>query len=416
MERQIPGSRQRRLGGINPACGALATALQRGYAAASTNAGHTGEDASFALGHPEKLADFGYRAVHETALRGQATVAAFYGSPARLSYFNGCSGGGRMAFQEAQRFPADFDAILAGAPGFDRVNQSVQMLMNAVATLDRPDSMIPSGKYAVIHRAALAACDAADGLKDGLISDPLHCHFDPKTIECKGGDAGDCLTSAQTAAATRIYAGVRNPTTGVEIFPGLEPGSELTWGRSCRRSGPRSRWPAISSSTWSSRIRAGISDPSISRETTKPSTGSTASTSVPLRPISSRSPAGEANCSFITGGRIKNVAPRSSVNYHARLVQTMGAKQVDEMVRLFFAPGMAHCGGGEGPNNFDALTPLEEWREQGKAPTHIVASHLAGNGQVDRTRPLCPYPQVATYKGAGSIDQAENFVCASAPR
>ena len=169
--------------------GALAAALRRGYAAASTNAGHTGEDASFALGHPEKLTDFGFRAVHETAVQGKRTIAAFYGRAPQLSYFNGCSGGGRMAFQEAQRFPADFDAILAGAPGYDRVNQSVQMLMNAKATLDHPDSMIPSSKYAVIHRAAISACDAADGLKDGLISDPLRCHFDPKVIECKGADA-----------------------------------------------------------------------------------------------------------------------------------------------------------------------------------------------------------------------------------
>ncbi|MEQ1574467.1 MAG: DUF6351 family protein, partial [Vicinamibacterales bacterium] len=210
--------------------GAIAEALRRGYAAASSDAGHSGTDASFALGHPEKLADFGYRAMHETAVQSKATIAAFYGRPARLSYFNGCSGGGRMAFQEAQRFPADFDAILAGAPGYDRVNQSVQMLMNAKATLDRPESMIPSSKYPVIHRAALNACDAGDGLKDGLISNPLQCRFDPAVLQCKGTDAADCLTTAQVGAAKQIYAGVKHPKTGVEIFPGLEPGSELAWG------------------------------------------------------------------------------------------------------------------------------------------------------------------------------------------
>src|SRR2546428_604164 len=210
--------------------GALATALKRGYAAASTDAGHTGTDASFALGHPEKLIDFGYRAVHETAAQSKRTIAAFYGRDAQLAYFNGCSGGGRMAFQEAQRFPADFDAVLAGAPGYDRVNQSGPMLMKAKATLDRPESMIPSSKDPMIHPAALAACDAADGLKDGLIGDPLNCRFDPKVLECKGGDAADCLTSAQVEAASRIYTGVSHPKTGAEIFPGLEPGSELMWG------------------------------------------------------------------------------------------------------------------------------------------------------------------------------------------
>jgi len=152
--------------------------------------------------------DFGHRAVHETAVQAKATVNALYGAAPRLSYFNGCSGGGRMAFQEAQRYPADFDAILAGAPGYDRVNQSVQMLMNAKATLDDPASMIPSSKYAVIHRAALAACDAADGLADGLISEPLTCRFDPAVVACKAGDAADCLTAAHAdqvrCAARRV--------------------------------------------------------------------------------------------------------------------------------------------------------------------------------------------------------------------
>ena len=395
--------------------GALATALQRGYAAASTNAGHTGEDASFALGHPEKLSDFGYRAVHETAAQGKATVAAFYGNPARLSYFNGCSGGGRMAFQEAQRFPSDFDAILAGAPGYDRVNQSVQMLMNAKATLDRPDSMIPPGKYAVIHRAALAACDAADGLKDGLISDPLHCRFDPKTIECKGGDAADCLTSAQAAAAAKIYAGVTNPTTGAEIFPGLEAGSELTWGGPAGGPVPLAvagdlfKYVVFKNPRWDFRTFDLARD---YEAVHRIDSLDLSPTSPDLKSFASRG----GKLLVYHGWADQNVAPRSSVNYHAKLVQTMGARQVDDAVRLFFAPGMAHCGGGEGPNTFDALTPLEQWREQGQAPTHIVASHLAANGQVDRTRPLCPYPQVATYQGTGSIDQAENFVCAIAQR
>src|SRR5437762_11096607 len=210
--------------------GALAEALKRGYAAASTDAGHTGTDASFAMGHPEKLKDFGYRAVHETAVQGKSTLTNFYGMAPRFSYFNGCSGGGRMAFQEMQRFPADFDAILAGAPGYNRVNQSVQMLMNAKATLDNPASMIPAKKYPVIHRAALDACDAQDGLKDGLISEPLSCRFDPAVTQCKSGDAPTCLTAPQVEAARKIYAGVKNPKTGELIFPGLEPGSELNWG------------------------------------------------------------------------------------------------------------------------------------------------------------------------------------------
>jgi len=395
--------------------GALAAAVRRGYAAASTNGGHTGEDASFALGHPEKLLDFGYRAVHETAVQGQATVAAFYGGPARLAYFNGCSGGGRMAFQEAQRFPADFDAILAGAPGYDRVNQSVQMLLNAKATLDQPGSMIPPGKYPVIHRAALDACDAADGLKDGLIGDPQRCHFDPKVVECKGADAADCLTSAQVVAAAKIYAGVKNPNTGAEIFPGLEPGSELMWGGPAGGPAPLAvagdlfKYVVFKDPRWDFRTFDLARDYEavhrIDSQDLSP-------TSPDLKPFAARG----GKLLVYHGWADQNVAPRSSVKYYEKLVGLMGQQQVDAAVRLFFAPGMAHCGGGEGPNTFDALDALERWREQGEAPTRIIASHLTASGQIDRTRPLCPYPQMATYKGTGSIDQADSFICATVPR
>jgi feruloyl esterase len=394
--------------------GALAAALRRGYAAASTDAGHTGADASFALGHAEKLIDFGYRAVHETAVQSKRTIAAYYGRAAQLSYFNGCSGGGRMAFQEAQRFPTDFDAVLAGAPGYDRVNQSVQMLMNAKATLDHPGSMIPPGKYAVIHRAAVGACDAADGLKDGLISDPLNCRFDPKVLTCQGADAAGCLTSAQVAAATKIYAGVKHPRDGAEIFPGLEPGSELQWGGPAGGPQPLAvggdlfKYVVFKDPHWDFRKFDLARDydtvhriDSLDLSPTSPDLESFAARGGKLL--------------IYHGWADQNVAPRSSVNYHAKLIEKMGQKRANDSVRLFFAPGMAHCGGGEGPNTFDALTALEQWREQGKAPAEIIASHLT-NGKVDRTRPLCPYPQVAAYKGAGSIDQAESFVCAATRR
>ena len=391
---------------------ALADALRRGYAAASTDAGHTGTDASFAMGHPEKLIDFGYRAVHETAVQSKATITNFYGTAPRLSYFNGCSGGGRMAFQEAQRFPADFDAVLAGAPGFNRVNQSVQMLMNAKATLDNPASMIPTSKYPVVHRAALDACDAQDGLKDGLISEPLSCRFDPKVTECKAGDAPTCLTSAQVEAARKIYAGVKNPKTGELIFPGLEPGSELNWTgpaggtEPLAVSGDLFKFVVFKDPNWDFRKFDLARDYDAVH---KIDNLGLSPTSADLKPFVARG----GKLLIYQGWADMNVAPKSTVDYYNRVIQTMGQKQVDESVRVFFAPGMAHCGGGEGPNVFDALTPLEQWRENGKAPTAILATHST-NGKVDRTRPLCPFPQVAQYKGSGSIDQAENFVCSAA--
>jgi feruloyl esterase len=210
--------------------GALGDALRRGYAAASTDTGHTGTGAQWAAGHPEKIIDWGYRSEHLTAVEGKAAITNFYGIGPKLSYFTGCSGGGRMAFQEAQRFPADFDAILAGAPAYDRGNEAFGFMMKWKATHETPESVIPTSKYPAIHRAALDACDALDGLKDGIIEDVLNCHFDPKVIECKAGTNNDsCLTPPQVEGARKIYAGAKNPRTGALIFPGLEPGSELQW-------------------------------------------------------------------------------------------------------------------------------------------------------------------------------------------
>jgi len=392
--------------------GALAEALRRGYAASSTDAGHTGTDASFAMGHPEKLKDFGYRAVHETAVQSKATIANFYGMGPKLSYFNGCSGGGRMAFQEAQRFPADFDAILAGAPGYNRVNQSVWMLMNAKATLDNPASFIPPAKYAVLHRAAVDACDAQDGLKDGLISEPLSCHVDPAVTQCKSGDAPNCLTAPQVEAARRLYSGVTNPKTGERIFPRLEPGSELSWGGPA--GGPEPL--AVGGDLFKFVV---FKDPKWDFRKFDLARDYDAVHKIDNLDLSPTSP--DIKAFVARGGKLliyqgwadQNVAPQSTVDYYNNVIKTIGQKQTDESVRLFFAPGMAHCGGGEGPNVFDALTPLEQWREQGKAPASIVATH-ATNGKVDRSRPLCPFPQVARYKGSGSIDDAANFACGTA--
>jgi feruloyl esterase len=327
----------------------------------------------------------------------------------KLSYFNGCSGGGRMAFQEAQRFPADFDAILAGAPGYNRVNQSIWMLMNAKATLDNPASFIPPAKFAVLHRAALDACDAQDGLKDGLISEPLTCHVDPAVTQCKAGDAANCLTAPQVEAARKLYTGVINPKTGERIFPRLEPGSELSWGGPAGGPEPLAvggdlfKFVVFKDPKWDFRkfdlARDYDAVHKIDNLDLSPS-------SPELKPFVARG----GKLLIYQGWADQNVAPQSTVDYYNNVVKTIGQKQADESVRLFFAPGMAHCGGGEGPNDFDKIGTLEQWVEKGKAPDMIVASH-AKSGAVDRTRPLCPYPQIATYKGSGSVDEAANFAC-----
>ena len=391
--------------------GPLGDGIRRGYAAASTDTGHTGPDASFAVGHPEKLIDFGYRSVHETAVQGKATVAALYGTAPRLSYFNGCSGGGRMSFMEAQRYPEDFDGIIAGAPGYNRTDGAFQSLGAMQATHKDPASFIPASKYPMLHKAAIDKCDAVDGLKDGLITDPRSCKFDPAVLACKGADGPSCLTAPQVAAAQRIYAPVVDPKTGKEIFAGLEPGSEMHWGAiSGAQPHPMyydlARFLVFEDPNWDFRNLDINKHLELARQKDG---GILSATSTDLKPFVSRG----GKLLIYHGWEDQNISPRMSVEYYEKVQATMGKAAVENAVKLFMVPGMGHCGGGDGPNEFDMIAALEEWREKGKTPTEILASKVS-DGQVVRTRPLCPYPQVAKYKGTGSIDKAENFAC-SAP-
>jgi feruloyl esterase len=385
---------------------ALADSLKRGYAAASTDTGHTGADASFAMASTEKLIDFGYRAVHETAVQGKATVKALYGAAPRFSYFNGCSGGGRQAFMAAQRYPADFDAIVAGAPGYNRTDAAFQTIQMIQATHKTPASFIPANKYPAIRQAALNACDANDGLKDGLIGDPTACRFDPAVLACTGADSPTCLTQPQIEAARMIYSPVRD-ASGREISTGLEPGSEMHWG-SVSGDTPHGmyndllRFVVFKDPQWDYRTLDVSKHLDMAR---KADDGILAATSTDLTPFVTRG----GKLLIYHGWEDQNIPPRSSVNYYTQLVSTMGP-QVESAVKLYMVPGMGHCGGGSGPNQFDMLAALEEWREHGRAPGAILASRVE-DGRVTRTRPLCPYPQRATYDGTGSIDQAGNFAC-----
>ena len=209
---------------------ALAQAVARGYASASTDTGHTGNSAAFALGHPEKVVDIGYRAVHEMTVQAKAIIDAFYGSAPKVSFWNGCSLGGRQGITEAQRYPADFDAIVAGAPAVNNIFLHGSRMMINRTVHRSEDSYIPPAKYPAIRTAVLESCDALDGVKDGVIENPTRCRFDPKVLECKGADGPSCLTPAQVETAKALYAPVRNPATGAEIFPALlMPGSESDW-------------------------------------------------------------------------------------------------------------------------------------------------------------------------------------------
>jgi feruloyl esterase len=384
--------------------------MRQGYAVAATDTGHKGNVPSFALGHPEKLTDFGWRAVHEMTVKAKAIIAAYYGNGPRRSYWNGCSSAGKQGLKEAQRFPNDYDGIIAGAPANYWTHLMVGELWVGLATLRDPASYIPKEKYAVIHQAVLKACDAKDGVTDGLIEDPTRCHFDPKELQCKGEDAPGCLTAPQVEAARKIYADATNPRTGKVIYPGLEPGSELGWG--ALAGGPRPshtpedhfKFIVFKDPKWDVKTLNFDSDVALAD---KIDNGTINAIDPNLKEF------------FGHGGKLlvyhgwndELIAPRNSINYYNSVAAAMdGTEAIQDSLRLFMVPGMAHCSGGEGPNVPNLLGVLDQWVEQDKAPDQIIAAHNAG-GKIDRTRPLCPYPQVAQYKGTGSIDDAANFVC-----
>ena len=384
---------------------ALAEGLQAGYAGASTDTGHLGGRGTFALGHPEKLIDFSYRSEHEMTVKAKEIIKAYYGKPAKLSYWNGCSTGGRQGLKEAQMYPDDYDGIIAGAPA----NRTAISLWIADAVLKKPESYIPPAKYPVIHRAALAACDAKDTLKDGLISDPMQCKFDPKVLLCKAGDAPNCLTAAQVEAARKVYSNATNPKTGQVLFASLLPGTELGWGVQALGPNPSAniwdqyRYVVFKDEKWDWRtfnwetdVARGDRPENVMMNATDPNLKSFFGHNGKLL--------------LYHGWSDPNVPAQNTVTYYKSVLDTMGASRVANNIRLYMEPGMGHCGSGEGPNVFDKVTPLDEWVEKGKTPGAIIASHATA-GKVDRTRPLCPYPQVAKYSGSGSLDDAANFSC-----
>lgn len=387
----------------------MAAALNRGYATASTDTGHSTPGGAWAQGHPELVTDYAYRAIHEMTIKSRAIVEAFYGNGPRLSYFVGCSTGGRQGLMEAQRFPDDYNAVVAGAPANFFTHLMAGSIWAASATLKDPAGFIPPAKYPAINKAVLAACDARDGVTDNLIENPPRCAFDPKTLRCAGADSETCLTSAQVDAAHRLYATAVNPRTKQDIFPGFVPGGELTWGALAGGPQPFSipvdfyKYFVYSNPSWDWKTFDFDKDVAAADEKFAALLNAT---NPDLKTFKARG----GKLIMYHGWNDQLIQPLNSVNYYNSVAKKMGAKETDDFLRLFMVPGMTHCGGGPGPNTFDALGALDEWVERGTRPASMTASHST-NGAVDRTRPLCPYPQVASYIGSGSIDEAANFVC-----
>jgi feruloyl esterase len=386
---------------------AMAEAVKAGYASASTDTGHVGGSGSFALGHQEKLIDFGWRSEHEMTVKAKAVIQAFYGAAPRLSYWNGCSTGGRQGLKEAQKFPDDYDGIIAGAPA----NRTALALWVASAVLKDPASYIPAGKYQLLHSVVLNACDLRDGVRDGLIEDPTRCNkFDARALLCKGADGPSCLTAPQAEAANKIYSTAFDPRSGDELFPGLVQGTELGWGVLAAGPDPSAnifdhfKYVVFKNPAWDWRTFNFDSDIARSEQ---PDNVVMNATDPNLRPFFAHN----GKLLMYHGWADTNVATLNTLKYYHAVVDALGgSSKISNNMRLFLEPGMGHCGGGEGPNVFDKVGALEQWVEQDKAPEKIIASHST-EGKVDRTRPLCPYPQVAKYKGKGSIDDAANFAC-----
>ena len=390
---------------------AMAQAVVDHYATASTDTGHMGGDASFTLGHPDKVIDFAYRAVHEMTVQSKKIVEAYYGREPRLSYWNGCSTGGRQGLMEAQRYPADFDGIIAGAPANYHLHLHAAQMELETSILKNKEAFLGQAQRALLNQAVMQACDALDGVKDGLLEDPHKCHFDPAALACKDGQTAGCLTAPQIATAKRIYAGARTKE-GKLIFPGLEEGGELGWRNIGAGTEPAAismgsfRYLTFQDPNWDWRTFDLDRDTALADQ----KAGFIDAVDPDLQPFRDRG----GKLLLYHGWSDQGISPENTINYYSEVIEKLGPNEDGPnggaWIRLFMVPGMQHCGGGPGPNQFNMIGAMERWREEGRAPQQILAEHVTNN-RVDMTRPLCPYPQTAQYSGVGSTNDAANFVC-----
>lgn len=388
----------------------LADGLRLGYATAMTDTGHEGGSAAFALGHPEKVVDFGWRAVHEMAVLGKQIAKAKYETDVKKSYWDGCSAGGRQGLKAIQMYPEDFDGVVAGAPAIQFTGRASQAIWIGQQTHKDAANVLPQPKFAVVHDAVLAACDSLDGVQDGVLENPRACKFDPASIQCAAGstDTAKCLTPGEVETVKKIYSDVTNPRTGEVYFAGHEPGSENGWGTMAGANvfgvgTDMFKYVVFGDANWDYKTLNFDGNMKTALEKGAPIDGMDAN----LKRF------------FDRGGKIvqyhgwadPQISPRSSVTYYEAVAKANGGvSKVQQNHRLFMVPGMAHCGGGDGTATFNMLSVLTDWVEKNKAPESITASKVA-NGQTVRTRPLCSYPATAQYKGSGSTDDAANFTC-----
>jgi feruloyl esterase len=403
--------------------------LARNYATVSTDTGHQVFsdldilDASWGLNDRQAEIDFGFRAVHLTAVLAKSVISTYYGAAAKFSYFDGCSTGGGQSLREAELFPEDFDGYIAGDPVFDFTGTLLALNWKMQAIQATPDSdLISLDNLILVGNAVLEKCDAIDGLKDGLITDPRKCNFDPTSLLCKSGNHTNCLTGAQAHAFDLIYQGPRN-SWGVQLFPGLVKGGETPDG-----AGNGDGWDGMINTPGNPSAEFILQDQflrylafrvdnpnydwsSFNFNTDWQKTDFMASILNATSSDLSRFHYLGRKLLIYHGWSDETVSPLRTIAYYRDVRNRLGPKQAQDSIRLFMAPGMYHCGTGPGPDTFDSISALEQWVEKGVAPEQMLSTHFDLNGNLDRTRPLCAYPKVAHYSGSGSIDDATNFSC-----
>jgi len=396
--------------------GSLAEPLARGYAVANTDTGHQGAggDFSWATDHPEKLTDYAYRAVHELTVVGKAVTSMRYGKSPDKSYWNGCSTGGRQGLKEAQRYPDDYDAIVAGAPA-SNWSPLMGFSISAQRNMTGPDSL-PAGKLGVLTAAALASCDALDGVTDRVIGAPAMCTFDPASTQCAAGKTEGCLTAPEVAAAKRIYAGVVKKD-GTVLMPGTGPASEALW----------AAYASPQFGIGTSYFRNVVAkDPSWDPASFDVDADIARAEAQDAGAASAMNP--DLAAFFAHGGKLITyhgtadglIPYRNTVNYFQSVVAKLGSDAVKDHAALYLVPGMSHCQGGDGASAIDWIGALEEFDRSGKPPSSLLATHPAqqfGSPGAPATpgkaftRPVCPFPQLAKFKGQGDEADAASWRC-----
>jgi feruloyl esterase len=386
----------------------MGESLAKGFAVASTDTGHkTGPgffDASWVAGHWQRVVDFGHRAHHLMPAASKQILAAYYGRPATHSYYNGCSSGGWQGFTEAQKYPGDYDGIVAGAPAFNFVKLQTRELWLSQLEAKDPWGALSPAKAKLLVDAALARCDAEDGVTDGVM-DPSQCDFDPARLQCRGQESDQCLTTEQIDRARLLYGPLKSPG-GMSLYPGVAYGAPPSFTMTGPDATAISK-PMILEVARDPKWTPKTFDPDRDTPTLEADVGPILSSYDPnLRVFKERG----GKIVMYHGWADPLLSPYNSIAYLRAVQGATGS--TNGFLRLFMVPGMGHCTGGPGTDRFDGLTAVMDWVEKGKAPDHIPASHMT-KGAADRTRPLCPFPQVAKYRGQGSTDDSANFRCAA---